>query len=107
MCLSAIIRLIPRFYDVSSGKITVDNYDVRDVKLKSLRNQIGIVAQETFLFSRTIKENIAYGKPEAKIDEIVAAAKAARAHEFISALPSGYDSRLGERGETLSVGRRQ
>ena len=104
---STIIRLIPRFYDVSSGKITVDNYDVRDIKLKSLRNQIGIVAQETFLFSMTIKENIAYGKPEAKMDEIVAAAKAARAHEFISVLPSGYDSRLGERGVTLSGGQRQ
>jgi len=104
---STIIRLIPRFYDVSSGKITVDNYDVRDVKLKSLRNQIGIVAQETFLFSMSIKENIAYGKPEAKMDEIVAVAKAARAHEFISALPSGYDSRLGERGVTLSGGQRQ
>jgi ATP-binding cassette subfamily B multidrug efflux pump len=104
---STIIRLIPRFYDVSSGKITVDNYDVRDVKLKSLRNQIGIVAQETFLFSLTLKENIAYGKPEAKMDEIVAAAKAARAHGFISALPNGYDSRLGERGVTLSVGQRQ
>ena len=104
---STIIRLIPRFYDVSSGKITVDNYDVRDVKLKSLRNQIGIVAQETFLFSMTIKENIAYGKPEAKMDEIVTAAKAARVHEFISALPSGYDSRLGERGVTLSGGQRQ
>jgi len=104
---STIIRLIPRFYDVSSGKITVDNYDVRDVKLKSLRSQIGIVAQETFLFSMTIKENIAYSKPEAKIDEIVDAAKAARAHEFISALPKGYDSRLGERGVTLSGGQRQ
>jgi ABC-type multidrug transport system fused ATPase/permease subunit len=104
---STIIRLIPRFYDVSSGRITVDNYDVRDVKLKSLRNQIGIVAQETFLFSMTIKENIAYGKPEAKLDEIVAAAKVARVHEFISALPNGYDSRLGERGVTLSGGQRQ
>jgi ABC-type multidrug transport system fused ATPase/permease subunit len=104
---STIIRLIPRFYDVSSGKITVDNYDVRDVNLKSLRNQIGIVSQETFLFSMTIKENIAYGKPAAKIDEIVSAAKAAKAHEFIAALPNGYDSRLGERGVTLSVGQRQ
>ncbi|MCW4052079.1 MAG: ABC transporter ATP-binding protein/permease [Candidatus Bathyarchaeota archaeon] len=104
---STIIRLIPRFYDVSSGKITVDNYDVRDVKLKSLRNQMGIVAQEAFLFSMTIKENIAYGKPEAKNEEIVAAAKGARAHEFISALPRGYDSRLGERGVTLSGGQRQ
>jgi ABC-type multidrug transport system fused ATPase/permease subunit len=92
---------------VSSGKITVDNHDVRDVNLKSLRNQIGIVSQETFLFSMTIKENIAYGKPAAKIDEIVSAAKAAKAHEFIAALPNGYDSRLGERGVTLSVGQRQ
>ena len=104
---STIIRLIPRFYDVSSGKITIDGYDVRDVKLKSLRKQMGIVAQETFLFSMTIKENIAYGKPEAKMDEIVAAAKAARAHEFISSLPRGYDSRVGERGATLSGGQRQ
>ncbi len=104
---STIIRLIPRFYDASSGKIIVNDYDVRDVKLKSLRKQIGIVAQETFLFSMTIKENIAYGKPEAKMDEIVAAAKAARAHEFISTLPKGYDSRVGERGVTLSGGQRQ
>jgi len=104
---STIIRLIPRFYDVSSGKITVDGYDVRDVKLKSLRKQIGIVAQETFLFAMTMKENIAYGKPRAKVNEIVAAAKAARAHEFISALPRGYDSRVGERGVTLSGGQRQ
>jgi ABC-type multidrug transport system fused ATPase/permease subunit len=104
---STIIRLIPRFYDVSSGKITVDGYDVRDVKLKSLRKQIGIVAQETFLFSMTIKENIAYGKPEAKMDEIIAAAKAARAHDFISTLPRGYDSEVGERGVTLSGGQRQ
>ena len=104
---STVIRLIPRFYDVSSGKITVDGYDVRDVRLKSLRKQIGIVAQETFLFDMTIKENIAYGKPEAKMDEIVAAAKAARAHSFISVLPSGYDSRVGERGVTLSAGQRQ
>jgi ABC-type multidrug transport system fused ATPase/permease subunit len=104
---STIIRLIPRFYDVSSGKITVDGYDVRDVKLKSLREQIGIVAQETFLFDMTIKENIAYGKQEAKMDEIVAAARAASAHEFISALPRGYESRVGERGVTLSAGQRQ
>jgi ABC-type multidrug transport system fused ATPase/permease subunit len=104
---STIIRLIPRFYDISSGKITIDGYDVRDVKLKSLRKQIGIVAQETFLFSMTIKQNIAYGKPEAKMDEIVAAAKAAKAHEFISSLPRGYDSRVGERGVTLSGGQRQ
>ncbi len=104
---STVIRLIPRFYDVSSGKTTVDGYDVRDVRLKSLREQIGIVAQETFLFDMTIKENIAYGKPSAKMDEVVAAAKAAIAHDFISALPRGYDSRVGERGVTLSAGQRQ
>lgn len=104
---STIIRLIPRFYDVSSGRVTVDGYDVRDVNLKSLRKQIGIVSQETFLFAMTVKENIAYGKPKASMKEIVAAAKAAKAHGFISALPLGYDSRVGERGVTLSGGQRQ
>ncbi|MEA2090532.1 MAG: ABC transporter ATP-binding protein [Thermoproteota archaeon] len=104
---STIIRLIPRFYDVSSGRVTVDGCDVRDVNLKSLRKQIGIVSQETFLFAMTIKENIAYGKPKASMEEIIAAAKAAKAHDFISALPQGYDSRVGERGVTLSGGQRQ
>jgi len=104
---STIIRLIPRFYDVTSGKITVDGYDVRDVKLRSLREQIGIVSQETFLFTLSIKENIAYGKPKATIDEIIEAAKTARAHEFISAFPNGYDTRVGERGVTLSGGQQQ
>jgi len=104
---STIIRLIPRFYDVTSGKITVDSYDVRDVKLRSLREQIGIVSQETFLFTLSIKENIAYGKPKATIDEIIEAAKTARAHEFISAFPNGYDTRVGERGVTLSGGQQQ
>jgi ATP-binding cassette subfamily B protein len=104
---STIIRLIPRFYDVSSGKIAVDGHDVRDVKLRSLRKQIGIVSQETFLFTMTIKENIAYGKPRATMEEIIAVAKVARAHEFISQMPSGYDSRVGEKGVTLSAGQRQ
>jgi len=104
---STIIRLIPRFYDVSSGRVTVDGYDVRDVNLKSLRKQMGIVSQEAFLFAMTIKENIAYGKPKASMEKIVAAAKAAKAHGFISALPQGYDSRVGERGVTLSGGQRQ
>jgi len=104
---STIIRLIPRFYDVTSGKIAVDGYDVRDVKLRSLREQIGIVSQETFLFTLSIKENIAYGKPKATMDEIVEAAKTARAHEFISAFPNGYDTRVGERGVTLSGGQQQ
>lgn len=104
---STIIRLIPRFYDVSSGKVIIDGYDVRDVNLKSLRKQIGIVSQETFLFATTIKENIAYGKPNANMEEIISAAKAAKAHEFISVLPQGYDSTIGERGVTLSGGQRQ
>ncbi len=104
---STLIRLIPRFYDVSSGKITIDGYDTRDVKLESLRKQIGIVSQETFLFARTVKENIAYGKPTASMKDIIAAAKVARAHEFITSLPNGYDSMVGERGVTLSGGEQQ
>ena len=104
---STLIRLIPRFYDVSSGRITIDGYDIRDLRLPSLRKQIGIVSQETFLFATTMKENIAYGKPRALMKEIVAAAKVARAHEFISGLPSGYDSMVGERGVTLSGGEQQ
>ncbi len=104
---STIIRLIPRFYDVTSGRITVDDHDIRDVKLKSLREQIGIVSQETFLFTMSIKENIAYGNPKATMNEITDAAKTARAHEFISILPEGYDTRVGERGVTLSGGQQQ
>jgi len=104
---STLIRLIPRFYDVSSGKITIDDYDIRDVKLDSLRKQIGIVSQETFLFATNVKENIAYGKPRATMKEIIAATKVARAHEFVSALPNGYDSMVGERGVTLSGGEQQ
>lgn len=104
---STIIRLIPRFYDVTSGKITVDEHDVRDVKLRSLRKQIGIVSQETFLFTMSIKENIAYGNPKASMEGIIEAAKTARAHEFIVALPEGYDTSVGERGVTLSGGQQQ
>lgn len=104
---STIIRLIPRFYDVTSGKITIDEHDIRDIKLRSLRKQIGIVSQETFLFTMSIKENIAYGKPKASMKDIIEAAKTARAHEFISALPEGYDTRVGERGVTLSGGQQQ
>jgi ABC-type multidrug transport system fused ATPase/permease subunit len=104
---STLIRLIPRFYDVSSGRITMDGCDIRAVKLESLRKQIGIVSQETFLFATTVRENIAYGKPGATIKEIIAASKVARAHEFISALPNGYDSLVGERGATLSGGEQQ
>ena len=104
---SSIINLIPRFYDVSSGKITMDGYDLRDVTLDSLRSQIGIVLQESSLFSGTIRENIAYGRPDARIEDIIEAAKAAQAHDFIEAYPQGYDTRVGERGVGLSGGQKQ
>jgi ATP-binding cassette subfamily B protein len=104
---SSIINLIPRFYDVTGGKVMVDGYDVRDLKLSSLRSQIGIVLQETTLFSGTIRDNIAYGRMDASTDEIVAAAKAAQAHEFIIDLDAGYDTRVGERGVGLSGGQKQ
>lgn len=104
---STIISLLPRFYDVTSGSITIDGHDIRDLTLSSLRGQIGSVLQETFLFSSSVAENIAYGKPDATRAEIIAAAEAARAHEFISAMPDGYDSIVGERGVTLSGGQKQ
>lgn len=104
---SSVINLIPRFYDVSAGRVTIDDVDVRDVTLKSLRANIGIVLQETFLFSASIRDNIAYGKPGATDIEIVAAAKAARIHDFIASLPEGYSSLIGERGVGLSGGQKQ
>lgn len=104
---TSIINLIPRFYDASQGRVTIDGHDVRDVTIDSLRQQIGIVLQETTLFSGTIKENIAFGRPDATEDEIIAAAKAAAAHDFIMAFPQGYDTRVGERGSTLSGGQKQ
>jgi len=104
---SSIINLIPRFYDVTAGRVLIDGYDVRDVIIDSLRSQIGIVLQETTLFSGTIRENIAYGRPAASLDEVVAAARAAQAHEFISELPDGYDTAVGERGVGLSGGQKQ
>jgi len=104
---SSMIHLIPRFYDVTEGSITVDGYDLRDVKLKSLRQQIGIVLQETFLFSASIRENIAYGRPDAKTEEIERVAKIAGAHDFIMSFPDKYDTQVGERGITLSGGQRQ
>jgi len=104
---STLVYLIPRFYDVTSGRITLDDKDVRDYTLESLRSQIGIVLQDIFLFSSSIKENIAFGRPEASMDDIVEAAKAAQAHDFIVALPKGYDTMVGERGITLSGGQRQ
>ena len=104
---STLIYLIPRFYDPTSGRIILDGRDIRDIKLESLRRNIGIVLQDIFLFSSTIKENIAFGRPDATMEEIIEAAEAAQAHEFISALPKGYDTMVGERGITLSGGQRQ
>lgn len=104
---TSLINLIPRFYDVSEGRVAVDSVDVRTVDLVSLRRQIGIVLQTSLLFSTSIRENIAYGRPEADLEEIVAAAQAAQAHEFIQALPEGYETVVGERGITLSGGQRQ
>ena len=104
---SSVINLIPRFYDVTSGRITIDGFDIRDVTLGSLRDQIGIVLQDTLLFATTIRENIAFGRPEAGLEAIVDAARAAQAHDFITALPDGYDTLIGERGVTLSGGQRQ
>jgi ABC-type multidrug transport system fused ATPase/permease subunit len=104
---TTLTALIPRFYDVSSGRITVDGDDIRDVTLGSLRGDIGIVSQDTFLFSTTVAENIAYGTPDATPDEIVRAARQAQAHDFVLELPDGYDTRVGERGLTLSGGQRQ
>jgi len=104
---TTIINLLPRFYDPSEGKITIDGHDLRDLKLESLRSHIGIVLQETTLFSGTIRENIAFGKPEASQAEIEAAAKAAQAHDFIMSFPEGYNTHVGERGTTLSGGQKQ
>jgi ATP-binding cassette subfamily B protein len=104
---TTIINLLPRFYDPSEGRITIDGYDLRDVTLDSLRSQIGIVLQETTLFSGTIRENIAFGKPEATLEEIQNAAKAAAAHDFILSFPDGYNTHVGERGQTLSGGQKQ
>jgi len=104
---TSLVNLIPRFYDVTAGSLLVDGYDVRDVELSSLRKQIGIVLQTSLLFSDTIRANIAYGRPDATEEEIVAAAKAAQAHEFIEGFTKGYDTIVGERGVTLSGGQRQ
>jgi subfamily B ATP-binding cassette protein MsbA len=104
---TTLVNLIPRFYDVVEGKTLIDGYDIRDVKIASLREQMGIVPQETILFSSTIAENISYGRRGASRSEIEDAARAANAHEFITALPDGYDTVVGERGVNLSGGQRQ
>ena len=104
---TSIVNLIPRFYDVNGGSITIDDIDIRDATLKSLRRNIGIVQQDVFLFTTTVRENIAYGNVNASHEEIVRAAKIAQMHEYIESLPDGYDTQIGERGSTLSGGQRQ
>jgi len=104
---STVLSLLPRFYDPAQGRVLIDGMDIADYKLSALRAQIGFVLQDTVLFRGTVRENIAYGRPEASDEEIVAAAKVANAHDFISRMPLGYDSTIGERGETLSGGQRQ
>ncbi len=104
---TTLVNLIPRFYDVTGGAIRVDGVDIRDVTLASVRAQIGIVTQETVLFDDTIARNIAYGRPDASREAIEAAARAAHAHDFIQALPEGYQTTIGERGQRLSGGQRQ
>ncbi|HSJ52357.1 MAG TPA: ATP-binding cassette domain-containing protein, partial [Anaerolineae bacterium] len=104
---STIINLIPRFYDPTEGRITVDGYDTRRVTLASLRDQIGIVLQETTLFAATVAENITFGCPDASEAEMIAAARAAQAHEFVEQMPQGYQTHVGERGVTLSGGQKQ
>jgi len=104
---STIVSLVPRFYDPDSGRVCIDGVDVRDYKLRDVRNQIAFVLQDTVLFSGTIRDNIAFGRPDATEEEIIEAAKLANADEFIRAMPHGYDSPVGERGLSLSGGQRQ
>jgi ATP-binding cassette subfamily B multidrug efflux pump len=104
---STVINLLARFYDVTGGKVTIDGHDVRDVTVESLRSQLGIVLQDTFLFSGTIRDNIRYGRPDASDEEVLRVAMAVNAHPFISRMPEGYDTQVQERGSKISVGQRQ
>ncbi|HBB33693.1 MAG TPA: type I secretion system permease/ATPase, partial [Cyanobacteria bacterium UBA9273] len=104
---STLMKLLPRLYEVNSGRILIDNYDINKVELYSLRRQVGIVPQDSLLFDGTVQENIALTHPEATAEEIIEAAKVACAHDFIMGLPSGYNTRVGERGSSLSGGQRQ
>lgn len=104
---STVTSLIPRFYDVSAGAVRIDGIDVRDVELESLRRQVGIVLQDTFLFAVSIRDNIRFGRPDATDEEVIAAATAAKAHDFIMRMPEGYDTVVGERGISLSGGQKQ
>jgi ABC-type multidrug transport system fused ATPase/permease subunit len=104
---TTLAELVPRFYDVSTGRVTVDDVDVREIKLESLRRNVGIVLQDVYVFSDTIRNNIAFGKPDAQIEEVKRVARAAQIHDFIAGLPDGYETVIGERGITLSGGQRQ
>jgi subfamily B ATP-binding cassette protein MsbA len=104
---SSLVNLIPRFFDVSAGKITIDGYDLRDVTIASLREQIGKVTQETVLFNDTVRNNIAYGQPDVPLSKVEEAARMALAHDFILKMPDGYNTKIGEKGVRLSGGERQ
>jgi ATP-binding cassette subfamily B protein len=104
---TTLTSLVPRFYDVTAGRVTIDGIDVREVTLASLRSAIGVISQDPFLFSATVRENIAFGRVDLSDDELRRVAEAAQAHEFIERLPKGYDTVIGERGITLSGGQRQ
>jgi ATP-binding cassette, subfamily B, bacterial len=104
---TTVIKLLLRFYDIDSGTIRLDGHDIRDLRLRDLRQGIGLVSQDVFLFHGTVRDNIAYGAPEASLDRVVAAARIAEAHDFILELPEGYDTIVGERGQKLSGGQRQ
>jgi ATP-binding cassette subfamily B multidrug efflux pump len=104
---SSLVHLIPRFYDVTKGRITLDGVDIRDIPLKTLRSRMGVALQEAVLFYGTVRDNIRYGRPDATEEEVVSAAKAARAHDFIVSFPQGYDTVIGQRGVTLSGGQKQ
>lgn len=104
---SSMINLLVRFYDVTSGAIRIDGYDVRDVTQESLRSQVGVVLQDTFLFAGTVAENVRYGRPDATDEEVIAATQAVGAHDFVMRLPNGYESGVDERGQTMSIGQRQ
>jgi ATP-binding cassette subfamily B protein len=104
---TSLASLIPRFYDVQAGSVSLDGSDVRDVDIASLRAEIGVIAQDPFLFSATVRENLTFGRPDATDEQIEEAARLAQAHDFIERLPSGYETVIGERGITLSGGQRQ
>jgi ATP-binding cassette subfamily B protein len=104
---TTLTSLVPRFYDATAGRVTIDGVDVREVTLASLRSAIGVISQDPFLFSATVRENIAFGRVDLSDDELRRVAEAAQAHEFIERLPKGYDTVIGERGITLSGGQRQ